>query len=131
MRSTPKSKAACVGEIAAFLTRLPAAPLVVIKESKVTLLHGVWFEAARLAGFDIHDVIAVRHPQEAIASFAGAPSSLAGALECLVAEMNSAGRETHARPAARVRRVRQPPQQLALGNKADFHGAHDRSHQPG
>jgi hypothetical protein len=56
---------------------------VVIKEPKATLLHGVWFEAARLAGFDIQDVIVMRHPQEAIASFAGAPSSLARALECL------------------------------------------------
>jgi hypothetical protein len=122
-----KERAACIGEIGAFLTNLPAAPLVVIEELRITLLPGVWFEAARLAGFDIAARIAVRHPQEAIASFAGTPSSLAGALECLVAEIHSAGRETRARPAARVRRVRRPPQQLAPGNKADFHGAHDRS----
>jgi len=32
------------------------------------VLSGVWFEAARLAGFDIAVVIAVRHPQEVNAS---------------------------------------------------------------
>jgi hypothetical protein len=90
-------RAACIGEFGAFLTRLPPPPLVVIKEPRLTLLPGVWFEAARLAGFDIAALIAVRHPQEAIASFAGAPSSLAGALECLVAEIHPAGRKTHAR----------------------------------
>jgi hypothetical protein len=100
-------RASCVGEIGAFLTRLPAAPLVVIKEPTGTSLHCAWFAPPRLAGFDIHEVIAVSHPQEAIASFAGAPSSLAGALDCLMAEMHSAGRDTHARPAVRVRRVRQ------------------------
>jgi hypothetical protein len=34
---------------------------MVIKEPKATLLHGVWFEAARLAVFDIQDVIVMRH----------------------------------------------------------------------
>jgi hypothetical protein len=65
-----KGKAACIAEIGAFLNTLPAAPLVVIKDPRITLLPGVWFEAARLAGFDTAAVIAVRHPQEAIASFA-------------------------------------------------------------
>ena len=50
------------------MTTLPDAPLVVIKEPKITALSGMWFEAARLAGFDIAAVIAVRHPQEVIAS---------------------------------------------------------------
>jgi hypothetical protein len=125
-----KERAACVGEIGAFLTRVRAAPLVVIKEAEVTLLHGVWFEAARLAGFDIHDVIAVRHPQEAIASFAGAPSRLAGGLECRVAETHSAGRETHA--ARRACPSSTPTSSTTdAGNKADFDAAHDRSHHPG
>jgi hypothetical protein len=35
-----KERVACIGEIGAFLTRLPAAPLVVIKESKITSLQG-------------------------------------------------------------------------------------------
>ena len=104
-----EENAACIAEIGAFLTTLPAAPLVVIKDPRITLLSGVWFEAARLAGFDIAAVIAVRHPQEVIASIAARISSLAGALECFVAEIQSAGRETHARLAARVRRLRQPP----------------------
>ena len=65
-----KGKAACIAEIGAFLTTLPAAPLVVIKDPRITVLSGVWFEAARLAGFDVVAVIAVRHPQEVIASVA-------------------------------------------------------------
>ena len=65
-----EEKAACIAEIRAFLTTLPAAPLVVIKDCRITALSGMWFEAARLAGFDIAAVIAVRHPQEVIASLA-------------------------------------------------------------
>lgn len=61
-------KAACIAEIRAFLSTLPAAPLVVIKDPRITLLSGLWFEAARLAGFDVAAVIPVRHPQEVIAS---------------------------------------------------------------
>jgi hypothetical protein len=64
-----KEKATCIAEIRAFLNRLPAAPLVIIKDPRITLLSGVWFEAARQAGLDIAAVIAVRHPQEAIASW--------------------------------------------------------------
>ncbi len=63
-----EGKAACIAEIGAFLATLPAAPVVLIKEPRITLLSGVWFEAARLAGLDIAVVIAVRHPQEVIAS---------------------------------------------------------------
>jgi hypothetical protein len=65
-----EEKDACISEIGAFLTTLPAAPLVVIKEPHITALSGVWFEAARLAGFEIVAVIAVRHPQEVMASLA-------------------------------------------------------------
>jgi hypothetical protein len=63
-----KETAACIAEIRAFLTTLPAAPLVVIKDLQITALSGMWFEAARLAGFDIAAAIAVRHPGEVIAS---------------------------------------------------------------
>jgi hypothetical protein len=75
--------AACIAEIGAFLTTLPAAPLVVIKDPQITALSGVWFEAARRAGLDIAVVIAVRHPQEVIASLAAhirASPELASAL---------------------------------------------------
>ena len=67
-----EEKATCIAEIGTFLTRLPAAPLVVIKGPFITVLSGMWFEAARLAGFDVAAVISVRHPQEVIASQAAA-----------------------------------------------------------
>jgi hypothetical protein len=63
-----EEKAACIAEIRAFFTTLPAAPLVVIKDPSIAVLSGVWFEAARLAGFDVVAVTAVRHPQEVSAS---------------------------------------------------------------
>ncbi len=63
-----KENAADIGTIKAFLTTLPDAPVVVIKEPKITSVSGIWFEAARQAGFDVAAVIAVRHPQEVIAS---------------------------------------------------------------
>jgi hypothetical protein len=78
-----EENAACIAEIRAFLTTLPAAPLVVIKDLHITALSGMWFEAARLAGFDIVAVIAVRHPQEVTASLAAfnrASPELASAL---------------------------------------------------
>ena len=65
-----EEKAACVAEIAAYLKTLPAAPLVVIKDPRITTLSELWFEASRLAGFDIAAVIAVRHPEEVISSVA-------------------------------------------------------------
>lgn len=64
------ANAACVAEVGAYLTSLPAAPLVVIKEPRITALTGVWFEAARQAGLDIAVVVAVRHPQEVVPSCA-------------------------------------------------------------
>jgi hypothetical protein len=78
-----EENAACIAEIGAFLATLPAAPLVLIKEPRITALSIVWFEAARLAGFDIAAVIAVRHPQEVIESLAardGASPELSSAL---------------------------------------------------
>lgn len=65
-----EEKAACIAEIAAYLGTLPAAPLVVIKEPRITALSCLWFEAARQVGFDLAAVIAVRHPQEVVASAA-------------------------------------------------------------
>jgi hypothetical protein len=78
-----KEAAACIAKIEAFLTTLPAAPLVVIKDLQITALSGMWFEAARLAGFGIAAVIAVRHPLEVIASLSevnGTSLELASAL---------------------------------------------------
>lgn len=65
-----EEKASCIAEIAAYLGTLPAAPLVVIKEPRITALTSLWFEAARQVGFDVAAVIAVRHPQEVVASAA-------------------------------------------------------------
>ncbi|WP_207568729.1 sulfotransferase family protein [Mycolicibacterium tusciae] len=74
-----KEYAACITEIRAFLATLPAAPLVVLKDPKITVLSGMWFEAARLSGFDVATVIAVRHPQEVVASIT-APGGISAEL---------------------------------------------------
>jgi hypothetical protein len=65
-----EEKAAHVAKIAAYLTALPTAPLVVIKEPRITTLSDLWFEAARRAGFDVAALIPVRHPLEVISSVA-------------------------------------------------------------
>jgi hypothetical protein len=65
-----KEKAACISEIRAYLTTLPTAPLVVIKDLNITALPEIWFDAAQLAGFDVAVVISVRHPAEVSASLA-------------------------------------------------------------
>jgi hypothetical protein len=79
-----KDKNAYITKIRAYLTTMPAAPLVVIKHPQITALFDLWFEAARQAGFDIATVIAVRHPQEVITSFGkqglGASPELSSAL---------------------------------------------------
>ncbi|WP_235435735.1 sulfotransferase family protein [Mycobacterium sp. EPa45] len=62
--------AAWVAKVRDYLGGLPSAPLVVIKEPKTTTVSGIWFEAARQAGFDVAAVIAVRHPDEIIGSLA-------------------------------------------------------------
>ncbi|CQD13019.1 hypothetical protein BN1232_02514 [Mycobacterium lentiflavum] len=63
-------RAACIGQIEAYLAQLPVAPVLVIKEPRITTLSPLWFEAARRAGFDVGAVIAVRHPLEVISSVA-------------------------------------------------------------
>lgn len=82
-----EDKAAFIAKITAYLTKLPAAPFVVIKDLQITTLSSMWFEAARLAGFDPATVIAVRHPAEVVASLSvlkgaskGASPELASAL---------------------------------------------------
>lgn len=69
--------------IRAYLTTLPVAPVVVIKDPKITVMSGLWFEAARQAGFDPVAVIAVRHPEESaksVAAVAGSSPEFGGAL---------------------------------------------------
>lgn len=59
-----------IAKVRDYLSGLAAAPVVVIKESKMTAVSRIWFEGARQAGFDVAAVIAVRHPQEVIGSLA-------------------------------------------------------------
>ena len=61
-------RAACIARIGKFLSTLPDAPLLLVKDAHITLLSGLWFEAVRKAGYDIAIVVAVRGPQESIAS---------------------------------------------------------------
>ncbi|WP_163760788.1 sulfotransferase family protein [Mycobacterium botniense] len=65
-----KEQAAYIAEIGSFLSTLPTEPVVLIKEPRITVLASLWFEAARRAGFDIAVTIAVRHPEEVVASLA-------------------------------------------------------------
>ncbi len=56
---------------------------MVIKDPKITAMSGLWFEAARQAGFDPVAVIAVRHPEESaksITAVAGTSPEFGGAL---------------------------------------------------
>jgi hypothetical protein len=57
-----------VAEINAYLTALPQSDLYVIKDLQMTPIAGLWFEAARMAGYDVGAVIALRHPHEVIRS---------------------------------------------------------------
>ncbi|TAM65966.1 sulfotransferase family protein [Mycobacterium sp.] len=88
---------ACVAKVAEYLSTLPSAPLVVIKEPRITTLSDLWFDAARVAGFDVAAVIAVRHPHEVIASIVKSwrvSPALASALwlKCnILAERNTRG----------------------------------------
>ncbi|OBG91982.1 hypothetical protein A5697_08375 [Mycobacterium sp. E3251] len=80
---TAAERAACTADIACYLKSMPDAPLLVIKDLQIVVLSEMWFEAARLAGLDVAVVIAVRHPQEVIASLGkatGASPELASAL---------------------------------------------------
>ncbi|BBZ69177.1 sulfotransferase family protein [Mycobacterium paraseoulense] len=94
---TPAERAACTADVAAYLRSLPDAPLLVIKDLQIVVLAEMWFEAAREAGLDVAVVIAVRRPQEVIASLGkatGASPELASALWLkgnLLAERHSRG----------------------------------------
>lgn len=63
-------RSAHVAKIAAYLTRLPAAPLLVIKDPRITSFPTLWFEAARQVALDVAAVITVRHPHEVSSSVA-------------------------------------------------------------
>jgi hypothetical protein len=76
-------RAEFVMRIERYLRTLPKAPVVLIKDLHVSVLSGMWFEAARRAGFDVATVIALRHPREVSGSLAkliGASPELSAAL---------------------------------------------------
>jgi hypothetical protein len=63
-----EEKARYTTKIQAFFKTLPPTPVVVIKDLQITALCDMWFNAAQLAGFDTTAVVALRHPQEVVAS---------------------------------------------------------------
>jgi hypothetical protein len=67
-----EERAACITKIRAYLEKLPAAPLVVIKDLHIVALQNMWYEAARSAGYDVAAVITMRHPAQVIASLGAA-----------------------------------------------------------
>ena len=93
----PQLRAIYVAKIEEFLRSLPSAPLLVIKEPRITALSEYWFEAVRAAGFSVGVVVPVRHPQEVAASLEArdrASPELSGALWLkynLLAERQSRG----------------------------------------
>ncbi len=67
---TDEQRAAWRARIRAFLQPLAAAPLLLIKEPRITALSDFWFEAAQELGLSIRIVVPVRHPEEVAASLA-------------------------------------------------------------
>ena len=115
-------RSAYLEQITAFLRALPAAPLQLVKEPRITALSMFWFEAAIRLGYSIRMVIPVRHPQEVVASLAtrdGATPELASALWLkynLLAER-------HSREFARFRRIPESAAGLAGRDRTNLRGA--------
>ena len=63
-------RASYIAAIEAFLRGLPPARVLVVKEPRITGLTAFWFEAAARLGLTVRVVIAVRHPEEVVASLA-------------------------------------------------------------
>lgn len=63
-----REKARYISKVQRFLATLPQDPLIVIKDLQITALSDIWFEAAQLCGYRTAVIIALRHPQEVIAS---------------------------------------------------------------
>jgi Sulfotransferase family len=70
MTFSEEQRTTYVQEIQAFLRSLPPAPVLVIKDPRITALSGFWFEAARELGHSIGVAIAIRHPDEVASSLA-------------------------------------------------------------
>lgn len=63
-----EERAAWIAKIRRYLATLPAAPIVILKDMRMTTLSDLWFEAARQSGYDVAVLIPVRHPDEVIPS---------------------------------------------------------------
>lgn len=92
-----RQRTAFIEMIKEFLRSVPGAPLIVIKEPRITALSEYWFAAMRELGLSVGVVIPVRHPEEVVASLKardGASRELSSALWLkynLLAERQSRG----------------------------------------
>ena len=67
---TAEQRSVYLDQIKAFLAPLATAPLILIKEPRITAVADFWFEAVRQLGLSVAVVIPVRHPEEVAASLA-------------------------------------------------------------
>jgi hypothetical protein len=67
---TAAQRSAYIAQINAFLAPLATAPVILIKEPRITALSQFWFEAARQLGLSVAIAMPVRHPEEVVASLA-------------------------------------------------------------
>ncbi|MFZ0498410.1 MAG: hypothetical protein WAM52_04705 [Steroidobacteraceae bacterium] len=96
-----EQRSAYLHQIRAFLAPLATAPIILVKEPRITALSDFWFEAARQLGLSIAVVIPVRHPEEVAASLA-ARDQTSSELSCaLWLKYNLLG-ERESRPYPRV-----------------------------
>jgi hypothetical protein len=70
-----QERAEHVATVSAYLRKLPGAPVLVLKDLNIVVLHDIWFEAARSVGYDVASVIPMRHPHEVIDSLGVAARS--------------------------------------------------------
>jgi hypothetical protein len=96
---TAEQHSTYLDQIKAFLAPLATAPLVLIKEPRITALSDFWFEAARQLGLSVAVVIPVRHPEEVAASLAARDQTSAELSCALWLKYNLLGeRESRAYP---------------------------------
>jgi hypothetical protein len=67
---TAAQRSTYIEQIKAFLAPLATAPVILIKEPRITALADFWFEASRELRLSAAVVIPVRHPEEVAASLA-------------------------------------------------------------
>ena len=89
-----EENAACIAkDQGRFSPRCRPAPLVVIKDPKITALSGMWFEGSAYGWIQRHGRDCGAPPTGGHRVVCGGRSSLAGYLECLMVEIQSAGRK--------------------------------------